>query len=126
LRQEIVNRFPNHQISESLDLLDAFFILVFPGVRYEAIARIDRAIGAYEDNRHNAWINTINPLFWLDLIADSIAESLLKALVKLGVEAVRDSSHGFGFSVFVILKILVWVMYAVAPWLLHQLSRGIL
>lgn len=45
---------------------------------------IDRAIGVYENDKLNALLRTLNPLFWISLILDYIVSLPFKFIGKIG------------------------------------------
>ncbi len=57
---------------------------------------IERAIGIYENDRHNALLRTLNPLFWLGLILDYIVSLPFKVIGKIGFnqEKIESSITG--------------------------------
>lgn len=57
---------------------------------------IDRAVGIYENDRLNAWLRTINPLFWLGLILDYIVSLPFKIIGKIGFNQERVESSIMG------------------------------
>lgn len=50
----------------------------------ELLDIIERAIGIYENDRLNALLRTVNPLFWLGLILDYVVSFPFKVIGKIG------------------------------------------
>lgn len=57
---------------------------------------IDRAIGIYEDDKFNALLRTLNPLFWISLILDYIASLPFKFIGKIGFNQSKVESSVVG------------------------------
>ena len=68
---------------------------------------IERAIGIYENDRHNAFGRTINPLFWLGLILNYIVGLPFKAIGKLGFNQKKIESSTVGRIIKGVLYLIV-------------------
>lgn len=57
---------------------------------------IERAIGIYTNDRRNALLRTINPLFWIDLILDYIVSLPFEVIGKIGFDQKKIESSTLG------------------------------
>ena len=57
---------------------------------------IERAIGIYENDKINALLRTVNPLFWIGLILDYIASLPFKVIGKIGFNQKKIESSIMG------------------------------
>lgn len=55
----------------------------------EALAILDRARRAYEEDRRRAWLRTLNPLYWLDRLMDTVESLPFELLRAVGVSPGR-------------------------------------
>jgi hypothetical protein len=110
VRQAIMQKWSWHQISEQLDLIGDFFFFDIPGLRIEAVARVDRAKGVYEGNKRAAWFRTFWPFFWFGVFANWVADIPFKILKKLGFEFTGNASSRAARSLHGALALLVWAV----------------
>ena len=80
-----------------IDLIHNIFNLYRFGIGDEDLLDIiDRAIGVYMNDRINALLRTINPIFWLGLLLDYVISLLFRLLGKVGFdqEKIESSTPG--------------------------------
>ena len=78
----------------------------------QLIDLIDRAIGAYDHNKHIAWENTLNPFYWLRIVFNPIAEALLRTLADFGVDAAAEPNSRFSR---IVRRVLGFVLFVFVP-----------
>lgn len=84
-------------LTENIDLMHNIFNLHrFKIGPQELLDFMDRAIGIYENDRLNALLRTINPLFWLGLILDYIVSLPFKVIGKIGFDQKKIESSIMG------------------------------
>ena len=81
---------PLGEPSGEIDLLENLFRLhqhrVSPQILLDYV---DRAIGVYKDDRSRAWMRTINPFYWLNLLLECTARLPFFVLGSMGLDRAR-------------------------------------
>jgi hypothetical protein len=82
---------------EDVDLVENIFNLH----RYQVspqilVDHIERAIGIYRDDRINAWMRTLNPLFWLSILFDYAGRLPFFILGSLGFDRSKLEGGALG------------------------------
>lgn len=77
---------------------------------------IDRSIGIYKNDKTNALLRTLNPLFWLGLVFEYIARLPFKIIGKMGFDQEKAESSFIGkivkgiFYVITVLAALLTIL----------------
>ncbi len=99
-------------VPRDYDLLDDVSAFLHPDFQNQLIDLIDRAIGAYDHNKHIAWENTLNPFYWLRIVFNPIAEALLRTLADFGVDAAAEPNSRFSR---IVRRVLGFVLFVFVP-----------
>ena len=92
-------RLPVGERQGDMDLVENIFSLHQQKVDPQILADcIERAIGLYRNDRFKAWMRTLNPLYWLNILLDYAARLPLYILGSLGLD--RDKLEGTAFGKF--------------------------
>ena len=90
-------RHPLGEPSGEIDLLENLFRLHQHRVSSQILLDyVDRAIGVYKDDRSRAWMRTINPFYWLNLLLECTARLPFFVLGSMGLDRARMEASSLG------------------------------
>lgn len=93
---------------QKIDLvLDIFHLSNYRINPQEVVDILDKAIGVYENDRHDSLLRTINPLFWIDLILSYIVSFLFRIIGGMGFDQEKIKSPIIGKIIKGILYLII-------------------